>query len=369
MKTPLFSGHSASYHNGTIVREKLKTIYVHPSTNAEYKLTVSYRYNDSVPDAIENHLLHSPEYANWREKTKKLVELYSPFLQRTTDPLWPTVTGLEIFTKEHGKIQWAMFEDIDEIVEWIPASEIPLEIMRVDAFDIVDEEYLMGYVYRIDLKGRAYVMKAHESPSQNELYPTEVKAMLKFRNAPHVVQLAGVVVEESQRDRKEYVRAILLPYCEKGDLKTLLQNTDPPVSLSQKTLWATQIAHGIMGIYQAGLMHGDLKCSNVVIDRYENAFFIDIINGEGSTEGWCSIWDERKDSRREVYGLGVTVWELIHDGADPTDQVLPLLVRQDASEDIKSLIARCVVDEADQWMSLADAYTMLGGCHVCGCVE
>jgi tRNA A-37 threonylcarbamoyl transferase component Bud32 len=368
MRAPSFSGYSTFYHDGSIVKQKLKTTYVHPSTHMKYKITVSYKHNDFVPSAIENQLLHSPEYADWDTKKPALAALYSPVLRRATDPLWPTVSGLELFTTEQGNLQWRMFEDVDEVIQPIPVVEIPQEIMRVNAADIMDEDNLMGNVYRIELNGTTYAMKAHESAIQNDLFPTEVKALLKLRNVRHIVQLAGVIVEESPIDGKAYVRAILLRYCEKGDLKNLLEDANPPVDLSRKYRWAAQIAHGIMEIHAAGLMHGDLKCSNVVIDHSDNAFLIDVANGEGFTEGWSSIWDERKDPRRDIYSLGVAIWELIRDGADPIGEVLPLPLSQDASDDIKCIIGECVVDNVRQRPSLADVHAALGGYQRCGCV-
>ena len=69
---------------------------------------------------------------------------------------------------------------------------------------------------------------------------------------PHVAKLVGVVVHNS------YVEGFLLEYCSRGDLKSLLKESHPPVAMSRKDRWAAQIAHGILMIHKAGIFHGDL---------------------------------------------------------------------------------------------------------------
>jgi len=65
-----------------------------------------------------------------------------------------------------------------------------------------------------------------------------------------------------------------------------LENSESPIEPWRKDKWAAQIAHALMAIHEAGLMHGDLKGRNVVVDESDNAFIIDVTNGEEFTEGW-----------------------------------------------------------------------------------
>lgn len=64
-----------------------------------------------------------------------------------------------------------MFEDIKEVIRRVPLAEIPEDIPRVNASDIINEEALLGYVYKVDVQGTTYVMKAHQSASQNKFVP------------------------------------------------------------------------------------------------------------------------------------------------------------------------------------------------------
>jgi len=367
--TSLFAGHSTYFRNDIAVKEKLKTIYVHPLTFVEHKITVSYNYNDTLSTAIENQLLRSPQYTSWDDKKKVLIPMYSSALESFADKLCRTVTGLEFYTVKPDEVQWRVFEDTEEIVRQIPATEIPPHIPSINFSDLALIENVMGTVYKVMHKHKTYAMKSHESASQNEDFRTEVEALINIGEVPHVVPLVGVVVQDSPMDGKSYVQGILLKYCEKGSLQTLMEDSDFPLNSSRKDRWAAQIAHGIMSIHEAGLMHGDLKSGNVVVDEFDNANLIDITNGHGFTEGWTSIWDERMDRRSDIYSLGVTLWEMIHDGEDPVGVSIPFSVDGNASEAMKDVVQACVIEDASRRPSIETVFAALGGQDFCGCSQ
>jgi len=367
--TSLFAGHSTYFRNDIAVKEKLKTIYVHPLTFVEHKITVSYNYNETLSTAIENHLLRSPEYTNWDDKKKVLIPMYSSAVELFADKLCRTVTGLEFYTAKPDEVQWRVFEDTEEIVRQIPATEIPPHIPRINFSDLAFVENVMGTVYKVMHKHKIYAMKSHESASQNDDFRTEVDALVKVGEVPHVVPLVGVVVQDSPMDGNSYVQGILLKYCEKGSLQTLMEDADFPLDSSRKDRWAAQIAHGIMSIHEAGLMHGDLKSGNVVVDEFDNANLIDITNGHGFTEGWTSIWDERMDRRSDIYSLGVTLWEMIRDGEDPVGVSIPFSLDGNASEAMKDVVQACVIEDASRRPSIETVFAALGGQDFCGCSQ
>jgi serine/threonine protein kinase len=55
--------------------------------------------------------------------------------------------------------------------------------------------------------------------------------------------------------------------------------------------WARQIALGVLDIHSLDLVHGDLKCHNVVIDARDNAKVIDVCSA-GATHGYFWLPDE-----------------------------------------------------------------------------
>jgi hypothetical protein len=179
--------------------------------------------------------------------------MYLSTLNDFSNQLWPTVTGLEFHTAEDGNVKWTLFEDAVEIVRRIPITDIPQHIPRIEISELTYVDDLVGSVSAMLYEGKQYAMKAHNYASQNVGFPLEVDVLIKLGNAPHVAQMAGVVVELSLVDGNRYVQGVLLQYCGKGDLRALLEDA---VELSRKDRWAAQIAHGLIEIHKTGLMQG-----------------------------------------------------------------------------------------------------------------
>jgi hypothetical protein len=85
--------------------------------------------------------------------------------------------------------------------------------------------------------------------------------------------------------------------------------------------------------------------------------------------GSQTIWDDNKDPRRDVYSLGVTLWEITHDGADPLSASIPLSVDGDVNDDINRLVGECLIENAAGRPSLVDIYVALGHHSACVCLH
>jgi hypothetical protein len=109
-------------------------------------------------------------------------------------------------------------------------------------------------------------------------------------------------------------------------------------------------------------MHGDLRCATMVIDDSDDAYIIDIVDSHGGMEGWTSIFDATTDPRRDIYGFGVTLWEMARDGQVPLHPLESL-----DNADINGLVGDCVVDGACKRINMDLAFDVLGGESKCGC--
>jgi serine/threonine protein kinase len=182
--------------------------------------------------------------------------------------------------------------------------------------------------------------------------------------------MVAVVIGFYPFENTSYVDGILLQYCSKGSIKRLLQRSEPPISSARKRRWAAQIAHGISNIHKAGLLHGDLRCENVVVDENDDAYVADLTNGTTVMLGWHAELDDLDDPRRDVYGLGVTIWELIHDGDSARYREKPLHIDergQEYKKEFTSLVEESVVEIADKRISLDKMMQVLGCYDACGC--
>lgn len=90
----------------------------------------------------------------------------------------------------------------------------------------------------------------------------------------HLFHLYGVVVDES-----DFILGWLLTYIDNGDYP-LSTRIDPVI----REQWAGQLDTALAGLQKAGIVWGDVKAENVLIDRGNNAWITDF--GGGYTEGW-----------------------------------------------------------------------------------
>jgi hypothetical protein len=283
-----FEGNSTTYNDDLPVKEKLRILYDDPLSGKQHRVTVTYRFNENSLSAIENQLLRDPEFSSWTRKQDVLVTISTPQINASLSQLYSTVTGFEFKTTDDNTLHWTLFEDDDEIIRRVPINDISETISRIPFTDLTDRKPLDGPVYTVTYRGERYAFKAHQSVSQTHLFSAELVARVSLMDIPHIASFKGVVIYESVTDNNFYVEGMLLRYCAKFDLKFLLQYSDQQVEWPRKMKWAVQIAHGVIEIQKKGVMHGDLRCANVVIDDSDDAYIIDYVDGRGGMEGWTS---------------------------------------------------------------------------------
>ena len=66
---------------------------------------------------------------------------------------------------------------------------------------------------------------------------------------------------------------IRLQYAPNYDLQSYIKKHD--IHLRQRIIWARQVAEAIQFIHRAGVIHGDITCANIVLDRGLNAKLAD----------------------------------------------------------------------------------------------
>ena len=65
-------------------------------------------------------------------------------------------------------------------------------------------------------------------------------------------------------------RGIILEYAETGTLRQFLRNTDYSPQPDILFRWARQAAQALLFSHQNDVLHGDINCSNLFLDRYYN---------------------------------------------------------------------------------------------------
>lgn len=354
------------------VYEKVTGLYLCPSSHTQLHYTIGYKFNEIVPSAIENRFLATDEtdlVETLDNKMKFLASLAASILRKSTK-IWLTVTGIEIHTCADGTLGWNLFEDKEEMFNRLPVTSLPKEILKVDIGHFSSFQEVAPSVYKVRYQDEKYILKLNQDKGEATTFQLEAAAKFKAGNLPHVNKMIGVVVNNVYDIKEATVKGLLLEYCSRGDLKTLLQYSEPPIDSTTKLRWAAQIAHGIQALHEKGLIHSDLRCQNVVIDDDDDAQIIDCSGEGGYTRGWHAYLDKMTDPRQDIYSFGVTLWEIIHDGEDPPciSASLPIDWRGKKYNDaVIGLIEECTSEYADQRASMSRVLEVLNADRICGC--
>lgn len=253
----------------------------------------------------------------------------------------------------------------------------PSEIPNLSRFAILSEDaftelHTIKYNIRVVCiaDGRKYVLKRHVAGWDDVLFKAELEAWTSYDLiSPHIIEFAGYILNDEGK-----IDAMVLGFAEYFALTTVLDPLTAPPPLMQK--WVAQITHGLMKIHAAGIIHGDLRCSNVVLDKDLNVLLIDVIQGKGCTDGWCP-WKRPEDPENltpfDMYSLGATIWEILSGGKTPPK-------RQDLVFDFdipdepvlhqpKAIAERCLAEDPKDRPTAVQVFEELGGTRACGCSE
>lgn len=120
-------------------------------------------------------------------------------------------------------------------------------------------------------------MMAFKSRRSASYFLQEVSTLLKLKNHPRrsalrIPDLFGLV--EDQATHK--IEGFLMTYVKHSSIMELARQN---VSSEKRELWMDQIEASVKGLHEMGLVWGDVKPENVLIDEADNAWVIDVEGG------------------------------------------------------------------------------------------
>ncbi|KAG7006613.1 hypothetical protein G7Y79_00013g033850 [Physcia stellaris] len=168
---------------------------------------------------------------------------------------------------------------------------------------------------------------------------------------PNIVQLLGIGFESEGPDSDRNVMPTLVPECaELGNLAEVLETAkreDRPLSFDQKLAFCVDVAHGLEALHACDIIHGDVKCENVLVfentpsdeglsDSQERHLVCKLTDfgyshldasSNGFPLGGSPPWNAPEcfsgtyfkietAKRTDIYSFGLLVWRLMLDG-DP----------------------------------------------------
>ncbi|MCJ1276535.1 hypothetical protein MMC21_004341 [Puttea exsequens] len=172
-----------------------------------------------------------------------------------------------------------------------------------------------------------------------------------LRAHPNIVKLLGVGFEVEGPPDAQSAIPVLIPECaELGNLAEILETArkeDRPLSFDEKLSLCLDIAHGLEILHRCDIVHGDVKCENVLIFEHEDSQrqpqsaggfrmyckltdFGVLRHPEsetgvllGGSRPWqapeCSrghFFEVEEAKRTDVYSFGMLLWRVFLDG-DP----------------------------------------------------
>ncbi|KAG4286048.1 serine/threonine protein kinase [Fusarium proliferatum] len=189
------------------------------------------------------------------------------------------------------------------------------------------------------LKGRKYVAVKHpRTQDDGSVSFADIALELQILRHPlvqkheNIVDLLAVMYHDTgNQEGITVVPALVLEYAEYGSLKSY-QEAGYAQSLHEKLDIAIDTARGLEGLHEAGIVHGDVKPSNLLVFKHATkktlvkvsdfGFAMPMQGGQliGSTEVYRAPEAETAHSnsrylrQQDIYSFGLTLWTIIGDG-------------------------------------------------------
>lgn len=137
-----------------------------------------------------------------------------------------------------------------------------------------------GVVYAID-ENHVIKVPLRDGDFERDAYEIEVRAYTRLGRHERIVPC------ENTREGLQMERGT----CLHGILQS---NSEPPIPLTTKLRWAQEAAEGLAYIHSKGIIHADVGCHNIIVDKAGHVKYIDFagssIDGEAALVcyEWCS---------------------------------------------------------------------------------
>ncbi|KAF5610262.1 serine threonine kinase [Fusarium subglutinans] len=189
------------------------------------------------------------------------------------------------------------------------------------------------------LKGCKYVAVKHpRTQDDGSVSFADIALELQILRHPPVKKhenivdfLAIMYHDTGNKEGITVVPALVLEYAEYGNLKSY-QEAGYARSLHEKLDIAIDAARGLEGLHEAGIVHGDVKPSNLLVFKHPTkktivkvsdfGFAMPMQGGQliGSTEvyrapeGETAHFNSRYLRQQDIYSFGLTLWTILGDG-------------------------------------------------------
>ncbi|KAG9295780.1 hypothetical protein G9A89_009009 [Geosiphon pyriformis] len=173
------------------------------------------------------------------------------------------------------------------------------------------------------LKVVVKVTRAREAdPKEMKLFALEVSYLKKLAPCPNIIKLIGITPRRG-------VMALVLEYCEKGDLQALIAAGDLRGDWGKKRAISLGIAQGVAYLHEAGIFHKYINSGNILVNSHFQPKITNFRKSRWTTQNSLGFIDSFEEQIRwtaierlgdevaiftaacDVYSFGIVYYEII----------------------------------------------------------
>lgn len=285
----------ACFHNSPSAVEKFNSV-----------LAMMYGNGDNDDDIFE--------YATW------IGDAFLPDFRRLAPPVVHKgkLTLSDLAAREHFQCEFSVVNEQPAVgpitlrppePEWPPEDDDddiksfpqPFPLLRPDEVEVpYDDSTRVYYIHpeRVIVHGRQYFYKLFWSgPGSMDGIKkyAKIEASGLSQQELRTSRLCGIVVGASG-----WIRGLLYEWIDTSPDRTLTWMVDSRTPMATREKWATQIRETVAKLHDLGVVWGDVKSENVLIDKDDNAVVIDLEGGY--TKGWVDA-DKSGKLEGDLQGL------------------------------------------------------------------